>query len=109
MVTAEEARRLAAAGRGDTGPAAGPVLESGSHFAVVVKPEVMTGRHAAEALATAVGVLHTDGARVPVGISIGIGTAAGGEPPDAVYERLVRAADDDMYADKARRRPRSRR
>ena len=53
--------------------------------------------------------LELDGARVPVGISIGMGTAAGGEAPEDVYERLVRAADDDMYADKARRRPRSRR
>ncbi len=48
-------------------------------------------------------------ARVPVGISIGIGTAAGGEDPHDVYERVVRAADDDMYADKARRRPTGRR
>jgi diguanylate cyclase (GGDEF)-like protein/PAS domain S-box-containing protein len=47
--------------------------------------------------------------RVPVGISIGIGTAPGGEDPHDVYERVVRAADDDMYADKARRRPRGRR
>ncbi len=48
-------------------------------------------------------------ARVPVGISIGIGTAEGGEDPTDVYERVVRAADDDMYADKARRRPNRRR
>ncbi|RBY92229.1 GGDEF domain-containing protein [Blastococcus sp. TBT05-19] len=53
--------------------------------------------------------LELEGARVPVGISIGIGTARGGEAPEDVYERLVRAADDDMYADKSRRRPDARR
>ena len=53
--------------------------------------------------------LELDGAAVSVGISIGIGTARGGEAPDEVYERLVREADDDMYADKARRRPDARR
>jgi diguanylate cyclase (GGDEF)-like protein/PAS domain S-box-containing protein len=40
-----------------------------------------------------------------VGMSIGIGSASGGADPDAVYERVVREADDAMYADKARRRP----
>jgi GGDEF domain-containing protein len=44
------------------------------------------------------------GHSVPVGISIGIGSAPGGEEPDAVYERVVREADDAMYADKTRRR-----
>ncbi len=44
------------------------------------------------------------GQAVPVGISIGIGSAPGGEEPDAVYERVVREADDAMYADKTRRR-----
>jgi diguanylate cyclase (GGDEF)-like protein/PAS domain S-box-containing protein len=53
--------------------------------------------------------LDLDGARVPVGISIGIGTVGGGEQPEAVYERVVRAADDDMYADKSRRRRSGRR
>ncbi|WP_347058647.1 diguanylate cyclase [Blastococcus sp. HT6-30] len=53
--------------------------------------------------------LDLDGIRVPVGISIGIGTALGGEEPGAVDERVVRAADDDMYADKARRRSAPRR
>jgi diguanylate cyclase (GGDEF)-like protein/PAS domain S-box-containing protein len=41
---------------------------------------------------------------IPFGMSIGIGTAAGGGDPDAAYERVVRTADDAMYADKARRR-----
>src|SRR3954465_9140314 len=44
------------------------------------------------------------GQAVPVGISIGIGSAPGGEEPDAVYEQVVREADDAMYADKTRRR-----
>jgi diguanylate cyclase (GGDEF)-like protein/PAS domain S-box-containing protein len=53
--------------------------------------------------------LELEGTRVQVGISIGIGTARGGEAPDEMYERVVRAADDDMYADKSRRRPAPRR
>jgi diguanylate cyclase (GGDEF)-like protein/PAS domain S-box-containing protein len=44
------------------------------------------------------------GLSVPVGISIGIGSAPGGEEPEAVYDRVVREADDAMYADKTRRR-----
>ncbi|WP_231839511.1 GGDEF domain-containing protein [Blastococcus saxobsidens] len=48
--------------------------------------------------------LDLDGTRVPVGISIGIGTVRGGEEPETVYERVVREADDDMYTDKSRRR-----
>ena len=41
---------------------------------------------------------------VPLGISIGIGCVPGGEEPGQVYERVIRAADDAMYADKAARR-----
>lgn len=48
--------------------------------------------------------LDLDGIQVPVGISIGIGTVQGGQDPEQDYERVVRAADDDMYADKTRRR-----
>ncbi len=48
--------------------------------------------------------LELDGQEVSIGISIGIGTAAGGEVPAAVHERVIRTADDAMYADKARRR-----
>jgi diguanylate cyclase (GGDEF)-like protein/PAS domain S-box-containing protein len=44
------------------------------------------------------------GLAVPVGISIGIGSAPGGEEPDVVYDRVVREADDAMYADKTLRR-----
>ena len=43
---------------------------------------------------------------VTVGLSIGIGAVAGGVEPGDVYERVVREADDAMYADKTRRRPR---
>jgi diguanylate cyclase (GGDEF)-like protein/PAS domain S-box-containing protein len=37
---------------------------------------------------------------VHLGMSIGIGTAEGGADPDETYDRVVRAADDAMYADK---------
>jgi diguanylate cyclase (GGDEF)-like protein/PAS domain S-box-containing protein len=53
--------------------------------------------------------LSLRGHAVPIGISIGIGSAPGGEEPDAVYERVVREADDAMYADKTHRRRSSRR
>jgi GGDEF domain-containing protein len=43
---------------------------------------------------------------VTVGLSIGIGSVAGGLEPGDVYERVVREADDAMYADKTRRRHR---
>jgi diguanylate cyclase (GGDEF)-like protein len=46
------------------------------------------------------------GTTVSVGLSIGIGSVAGGLEPGEVYERVVREADDAMYADKIRRRPR---
>jgi diguanylate cyclase (GGDEF)-like protein len=41
---------------------------------------------------------------VQLGMSVGIGSAPGGADPDDAYERVVRAADDAMYADKAGRR-----
>jgi diguanylate cyclase (GGDEF)-like protein/PAS domain S-box-containing protein len=44
------------------------------------------------------------GATVVLGMSIGIGTAPGGADPDEVLERVVREADDAMYADKMGRR-----
>ena len=46
------------------------------------------------------------GQTVSVGLSIGIGSVAGGDHPGDVYERVVREADDAMYSDKARRRHR---
>ena len=48
--------------------------------------------------------LSLSGTSVSVGISIGIGSAPGGEEPGEVYERVVREADDAMYANKARGR-----
>jgi GGDEF domain-containing protein len=39
-----------------------------------------------------------------VGMSIGIGLAPGGTDPQDVLERVVREADDAMYADKTQRR-----
>jgi diguanylate cyclase (GGDEF)-like protein/PAS domain S-box-containing protein len=48
--------------------------------------------------------LSLAGTTVSDGLSIGIGSVAGGDHPGDVYERVVREADDAMYADKARRR-----
>jgi diguanylate cyclase (GGDEF)-like protein/PAS domain S-box-containing protein len=50
--------------------------------------------------------LPLSGRAVTIGLSIGIGSVAGGLEPGDVYERVVREADDAMYANKARRRPR---
>jgi diguanylate cyclase (GGDEF)-like protein/PAS domain S-box-containing protein len=52
--------------------------------------------------------LPLNGTTVSVGLSIGIGSVAGGDQPGDVYERVVREADDAMYSDKARRRRRAR-
>jgi len=48
--------------------------------------------------------LKLDGTPVALGISIGVGAATGGADPEEAYERVVREADDAMYADKARGR-----
>jgi diguanylate cyclase (GGDEF)-like protein/PAS domain S-box-containing protein len=48
--------------------------------------------------------LSLSGTNVSVGISIGIGSAPGGDEPGEVCERVIREADDAMYADKAERR-----
>jgi hypothetical protein len=69
VVTVERARALAAAARQagerrNTGPASVGPPETGSHFAVLVKPEVMTPDLTDEALATAVEVLTADGVLV---------------------------------------------
>jgi diguanylate cyclase (GGDEF)-like protein/PAS domain S-box-containing protein len=48
--------------------------------------------------------LSLSGTTVTIGLSIGIGSIAGGLEPREVYERVVREADDAMYAEKARRR-----
>jgi diguanylate cyclase (GGDEF)-like protein/PAS domain S-box-containing protein len=50
--------------------------------------------------------LALGGQSVSIGISIGIGSVAGGLEPGDVYDRVVREADDAMYTDKARRRHR---
>ena len=78
----------------------------GDEFSIVCEntdrpdAEVLAGR-----LRTAVTApLELDGQAVSIGISIGIGSAPGGEVPADVHERVIRAADDAMYADKARRR-----
>ncbi len=52
--------------------------------------------------------LELSGQQVSIGISIGIGSAPGGEDPADVHERVIRTADDAMYADKAARRRRGR-
>jgi diguanylate cyclase (GGDEF)-like protein/PAS domain S-box-containing protein len=48
--------------------------------------------------------LALDGTTVQIGLSIGIGQASGGTDPEDELERVVREADDAMYADKAERR-----
>jgi diguanylate cyclase (GGDEF)-like protein/PAS domain S-box-containing protein len=48
--------------------------------------------------------LSLSGTTVTIGLSIGIGSVAGGLEPGDVYEHVVRAADDAMYANKSRRR-----
>jgi diguanylate cyclase (GGDEF)-like protein/PAS domain S-box-containing protein len=48
--------------------------------------------------------LQLTGTPVALGISIGVGAAPGGSDPEEAYERVVRDADDAMYADKARGR-----
>jgi diguanylate cyclase (GGDEF)-like protein/PAS domain S-box-containing protein len=50
--------------------------------------------------------LPLSGRTVTIGLSIGMGSVAGGLEPGDVYERVVREADDAMYADKSHRRHR---
>src|SRR3954463_5113095 len=50
--------------------------------------------------------LPLSGRAVTIGLSIGIGSVGGGLEPSDVYERVVREADDAMYADKSHRRQR---
>jgi diguanylate cyclase (GGDEF)-like protein/PAS domain S-box-containing protein len=79
----------------------------GDEFSIVCEntdpadADVLAGRLRAEVTAP----LTLDGKEVSVGISIGIGSVPGGEHPEAVYDRVVRDADDAMYTEKARRRP----
>ncbi|WP_409329448.1 diguanylate cyclase domain-containing protein [Trujillonella humicola] len=48
--------------------------------------------------------LDIAGTRISLGMSIGIGIAEPGADPDEACERVVRSADDAMYADKNRAR-----
>jgi diguanylate cyclase (GGDEF)-like protein/PAS domain S-box-containing protein len=78
----------------------------GDEFAIVCEN---TERPEAEVLADRVRTTVTDplvigDLTMAIGMSIGIGSAPGGADPDEQYERVVREADDAMYADKARRR-----
>ena len=78
----------------------------GDEFSIVCEN---TERVDAEVLSSRLRAAVTDpmqlnGKVVRVGVSIGIGSALGGEVAEEVYERVVREADDAMYADKARRR-----
>jgi diguanylate cyclase (GGDEF)-like protein/PAS domain S-box-containing protein len=50
--------------------------------------------------------LPLSGTMITIGLSIGIGSVAGGLEPGDVYEGVVREADDAMYADKTWRRHR---
>ncbi|RBY76478.1 GGDEF domain-containing protein [Blastococcus sp. TF02-09] len=78
----------------------------GDEFSIVCEntdrpdAEVLAGRLRAAVTAP----LELDGQEASIGISIGIGSAPGGEVPAEVHERVIRSADDAMYADKARRR-----
>jgi diguanylate cyclase (GGDEF)-like protein/PAS domain S-box-containing protein len=78
----------------------------GDEFAIVCEN---TERPEAEVLADRVQTTVNDplvigDLTMTVGMSIGIGSADGGADPEALYERVVREADDAMYADKADRR-----
>jgi GGDEF domain-containing protein len=44
-----------------------------------------------------------EGTVLSLGLSIGIGFAPGGTDPEHAYQRVVREADDAMYAMKLRR------
>lgn len=59
---------------------------------------------AARLRAQVTGPMELAGRIVSVGVSIGIGSVAGGHHPGDVYERVIREADDAMYADKSGRR-----
>ena len=78
----------------------------GDEFSIVCEnTEPVDAEVLAERLRSAVTEpLSLSGTNVSVGISIGIGSAPGGEEPGEVYERVVREADDAMYANKANRR-----
>ncbi len=79
----------------------------GDEFSIVCEN---TERSEAEVLADRLRTTVTDplvlsGTTLNLGMSIGIGSAPGGADPEEAYDRVVREADDAMYADKAARRP----
>ena len=53
---------------------------------------------------TTAGPLVIDEVTISIGLSIGIGFAAGGIDPQVAYEGVIRDADQAMYAEKAQRR-----
>jgi diguanylate cyclase (GGDEF)-like protein/PAS domain S-box-containing protein len=77
----------------------------GDEFSIVCEN---SGRPDAEALATRLRDRVSEplrlagGLRLPLTVSIGIGTAEGDVDPERAFEALVREADDAMYVDKAR-------
>jgi diguanylate cyclase (GGDEF)-like protein/PAS domain S-box-containing protein len=77
----------------------------GEEFSIVCEN---SGRPDAEALATRLRDRVSEplrlagGLRLPLTVSIGIGTAEGDVDPERAFEALVREADDAMYVDKAR-------
>jgi diguanylate cyclase (GGDEF)-like protein/PAS domain S-box-containing protein len=78
----------------------------GDEFAVVCENTDLTE---AEILADRVRTTVKDSLvlgeiEVQLGMSVGIGSAPGGADPEEAYDRVVRAADDAMYADKSGRR-----
>jgi diguanylate cyclase (GGDEF)-like protein/PAS domain S-box-containing protein len=78
----------------------------GDEFSIVCEN---SERRDAEALAdrlrhTATEPLRVDSVTIPLSMSIGIGTVAGGTDPELAFELLVREADEAMYVDKAARR-----
>ncbi len=78
----------------------------GDEFSIVCEN---SERADAEALAerlrnTVTEPVSAEGITIPLGMSIGIGTVAGGTDPELAFELLVREADDAMYQDKSTRR-----
>ncbi|MEU8685622.1 hypothetical protein [Streptomyces sp. NPDC048611] len=102
-MSAERARALvtgarATGRRADTGPARAAAPGTGSHFAVVVKPEVMTPGFAAEALAQAVRVLGEGGVDVRRCAVLPAGDFAARGYLLLHYPRLHRVAADGAEA-----------
>ncbi|MCD9195207.1 hypothetical protein [Streptomyces albireticuli] len=101
MVTEDGARALVARARAtglraDTGPA--PAPRAGSHVVVLVKPEVMTADHAADALAEAVRVLGRGEVDVLRGAVVPAADFAGRGYLLLHYPRLHRVAADGSRA-----------